>query len=71
MNFLKYIFNESMESMIRQIFEALKVDSRKGDFVALVKEDMETLNNDLSEEDRSEERRVTEVARSTLRINLV
>ena len=37
--------------MIRQVFEALKVDSRKGDFVALVKEDMKTLNIDLSEED--------------------
>ena len=51
LNFLKYILNESMESMIRQVFEALKVDSRKGDFVALVKEDIETLNIDLSEED--------------------
>ena len=51
LNFLKYILNESMESMIRQVFEALKVDSRKGDFVALVKEDIETLNIDLSEEE--------------------
>ena len=51
LNFLKYILNESMESMIRQVFEALKADSRKGDFVSLVKQDIEALNIGLSEKD--------------------
>ena len=31
-NFLKYILNESKDTMIRQVYEALKVDSKKGDF---------------------------------------
>ena len=36
LNFLKSILNENMESMIRQVFETMKVDSRKGNFVNLV-----------------------------------
>ena len=28
-NFLKYILNESKDTMIRQVYEALKVDSKK------------------------------------------
>ena len=39
-----------MESMIQQVYETLKVDSRKGDFVNLVQRDMETLEIDLSKE---------------------
>ena len=35
MNFLHYILNQSTESMIYKVFETLKEDSRKGDFVAL------------------------------------
>ena len=31
-NFLKYILNESKDTMIRQVYEALKVDSKKRDF---------------------------------------
>ena len=52
-NLLRYTLNESIESMILQVYEALKVDSRRGDFVNLVQKDMETLEIELSEEDIS------------------
>ena len=51
LNFLKYILDENTSSMIRQVYEALKVDSRKGDFVNLIKKDFEDLNIDITEED--------------------
>ena len=35
MNFLHYILKESTTTMIRQVFNALKENSRKGDFLAL------------------------------------
>ena len=35
MNFLNYTLNEKMDSMIRQVYNALKEDSRKGDFVSM------------------------------------
>ena len=37
--------------MIRQVYEALKSDSRKGDFVYLVEKDIEDIKIDLSEEE--------------------
>jgi hypothetical protein len=37
--------------MIRQVYEALKSDSRKGDFVYLVQKDIEDIKIDLSEEE--------------------
>jgi hypothetical protein len=37
--------------MIRQVYEALKTESRNGDFVNLVKKDMDELDIGLSEED--------------------
>ena len=40
-----------MSSMIRQVYETLKLDSRKGDFVYLIKQDMEDLDLDLTEEE--------------------
>ena len=46
-----YILNEDMSSMIRQVYETLKLDSRKGDFVYLIKQDMEDLDLDLTEEE--------------------
>ena len=51
LNFLKYILNENMNSMIRQVFEVIKTDSRKGDFYYLVKQDMSDLEIEIPEED--------------------
>ena len=51
LNFLRYILKEDMGSMIRQVYEALKTESRNGDFVNLVKKDMDELDIQLSEED--------------------
>ena len=50
-NFLKYILNESKDTMIRQVYEALKVDSKKGDFFSLVTKDTRDLEISLSEEE--------------------
>ena len=50
LNFLRYILIEDMGSMIRQVYEALKRDSRKGDFVDLVTKDIDELDIQLSEE---------------------
>ena len=49
--FLRYILNEDMISMIRQHYETLKLDSRKGDFLYLIKQDLEDLDLDLTEEE--------------------
>ena len=51
LNFWKYILDESISSMIRQVYEALKIDSRKGDFVDLIMKDLEEVNIDITEED--------------------
>ena len=51
LNFLKYILEESMTSMLRQVYETLKSDSRKGDFVSLVKQDMEEVGFEFTEEE--------------------
>ena len=57
-NFLKYILNESKTSTIRQVYEALKDDTRKGDFVSLVKRQVRTaaysyLKNKNSDKDKT------------------
>ena len=39
-----------MCSMIRQVYELLKTESVKGDFVDLIKKDMEELDIDFTEE---------------------
>ena len=44
LKFLKYILDESMSSMIRQVYEAQKVDPKKGDFCELLKEDFKETN---------------------------
>ena len=40
-----------MNSRIRQVYETLKTDSRKGDFVYLIKQDIKDLEIDITEED--------------------
>ena len=35
LNFLRYILKEDMGSMIQQVYDALKTESRNGDFVNL------------------------------------
>ena len=47
---MKYILDESISSMIRQVYETLKEDSRKGEFADLVIKDLEEVKIDLSEE---------------------
>ena len=54
MNFLHYILNESMDSMIRQVYNTLKEDSRKGDFVFMSDNDREELKIDKTDEDIAE-----------------
>ena len=51
LNFLRYIIKESMCSMIRQVYELLKTESVKGDFIYLIKKDMEELDIDFTEEE--------------------
>ena len=51
LNFLNYILKEHTDSMLRQTFDVLSIDSRKGDFVALVKKDMQDLEIEISEEE--------------------
>ena len=41
--FLKYILNESTDSMIKQVYMQMKQDSRKGDFVDHIKRDLNEL----------------------------
>ena len=49
-NFLKYILNENMGSMLKEVYEAVKSDSRKGDFVYQVTQDLKDLKISRSEE---------------------
>ena len=44
MSFLYYILNESMDSIVNQVYITQKEDSRKGDFIQLTNEDRVTLN---------------------------
>ena len=43
LSFLHHILNEPMESMIRQVFEEMKNESKKGDFYDLIKKDLKAL----------------------------
>ena len=43
LNFLHYILNEPIDSIISEVYCALKEDSRKGDFVSLVQKDLQDL----------------------------
>jgi hypothetical protein len=44
LNFLHYILNENTSSIIHQLYEVLKSDSRRGDFYNLVQKDLKKLN---------------------------
>ena len=44
LNFLQYILHESMDSMVRQVFEEQKEDSKKGDFKDLTDKDRISLD---------------------------
>ena len=46
MNFLHYILQESIDSLVNQVYMAQKEDSRRGDFVQLTCEDRKTLDID-------------------------
>ena len=49
LNFLHYILNEPINSMISEVFKALKEESRKGDFYQLVQKDLQDLDIEMSE----------------------
>ena len=48
-NMLHYILNENTNSTMRQVYEELKIDSRKGDSCSLVQKDLKDLHNDVNE----------------------
>ena len=43
LTFLKYILDEPMDTMIRNVFEEQKKETRKGDFINLIKIDLKEL----------------------------
>ena len=49
-NFLKYIIRESFFFMIRQVYETLKTESIKWDFIGLIRKAMIDLDIDRTEE---------------------
>ena len=49
--YLNYILNEDIGTTVRDVFETQKRDSRKGDFVNQVNQDLEELKIDLTEEE--------------------
>ena len=49
--FFRFILNENKSSMIRKVYDELKKDSRKGDFIDLVIQDMEDIGINHSEEE--------------------
>ena len=49
LTFLYYILNETTDSMIYQVYQALKEDSRRGDFYYLSQKDLKDLNIDMTE----------------------
>ena len=51
MQFLHYILNENIDSMIVQVYNALKEDHRKCNFIQLTNKDREDLEIELSDED--------------------
>ena len=50
-NFLHHILNEPTDSMISEVYSALKEDSRKGDFYQLVQKDLKDLNIEMTDSD--------------------
>ena len=51
LQFLHYILKENTESIMRQVFDTLKSESRYGDFVYLTNRDKRDLQIDLSEDE--------------------
>ena len=49
--FLQYILKQSMDTMIRKVYNTTKEDSRKGDFVNLTEPDKQELEIDFSDEE--------------------
>ena len=49
LNFLTYILSESTTTLIRQVYDVLKQESRRGDFVHLVQKDLHEINMDMSD----------------------
>ena len=49
LTFLRYIFNESMDSMLRKFYEVLKNDNRNGDFINIVQKDLNKREIELTE----------------------
>ena len=50
LNFLHYKLSDSMTSIVRQVYDTLKVDRRKGDFFNLVQKDFQECNIKMTEE---------------------
>ena len=51
MQFLQYILKQNIGTMIRKVFDALKAESRKGDFVFLTNNDRTELEINISDEE--------------------
>ena len=52
--YLKTILSESMDTMLRNVYETLKSDSRNGDFVDLVQKDFVELNINFTDKEIQE-----------------
>ena len=52
LQFLHYILSEPMDTMLRQVFEALKEDTRNGDVVSLTNRDKIELEIYITDEDQ-------------------
>ena len=51
LNFLRYILGESTTSMIKKVYNALKQESRRGDFVELVQADLQEIKLNMNYQD--------------------
>ena len=49
--FLQYIIKQSLDTMIRKVYDTMKEDSRKGDFVNLTETDKQELEMDFLDEE--------------------
>ena len=54
LKFLKYILNEDTESMLKQVYDQQKKESRKGDFVFQVKQDMKEMDINMDDNEIKE-----------------
>ena len=51
LNFLHYILKETITSTVRQVYDTLKHDSRKGDFYFLIQKDLREFDIKITEEE--------------------